>query len=75
MSLLHIGVALGLSAAAAFLVTGAAMQPIKPDVAAACTVGSQTVIAGPSCLSAADEQPVGNTSGIRLDAGRRAYGH
>lgn len=75
MSLLHIGVALGLSAAAAFLVTGAAMQPIESDVAVACTVGGQRLVAEPSCLSAADEQPVGNTSGIPLDAGGRVYGH
>jgi hypothetical protein len=31
MSLLHIGLALGLSAAAALLVTGAAMRPLQPD--------------------------------------------
>jgi hypothetical protein len=75
MSLLHIGVALGLSAAAAFLVTGATMRPIEPDVAAACTIGDRVVVAEPSCLSAAGEQPVGNTSGIPLDAGGRVYGH
>lgn len=74
MSLLHIGVALGLSAVAAFLVTGAAMQPIKPEVAASCTVGGHAVATEPSCLPAADGRPVGNMSGVRSGMDRRAYG-
>jgi hypothetical protein len=71
MSLLHIGVALCLSAAAAFLVTGAAMRTIEPDAAVICTIDDQMAGAALSCLSAGDTQPAGN---IGPDAGRKAYG-
>lgn len=71
MSLLHIGVALFLSAAAAFLVTGAAMRTIEPDAAMTCTIHDQMADAVPSCLSAGDAQPAGN---IGPEASRRAYG-
>jgi hypothetical protein len=74
MSLLHIGVALGLSAAAAFLVTGATMRPIKPDITAACTDGGPAAVAEASCLLADDVQPTVNTSHIRPDAGQRVRG-
>ena len=74
MSLIHIGVALCLSAAAAFLVTGAAMRTIEPDTAVTCTMGDHGAGAVPSCLSAGDAQPAGNVSDIRPEAGRRAYG-
>jgi|ThiBio_1000_plan_1041568.scaffolds.fasta_scaffold00174_33 hypothetical protein len=73
MSLLHIGVALCLSAAAAFLVTGAAMRTIEPDAAVTCTMGEHVAGVGPSCLSG-DTQPDGHASDIRPDAGRKAYG-
>jgi hypothetical protein len=74
MSLLHIGVALGLSAAAAFLVTGATMRPIKPDITAACTDGGPAAVAEASCLLADDVQPTVNTSPFRPDAGQRVRG-
>jgi hypothetical protein len=52
MSLLHIGVALCLSAAAAFLVTGATMRPIQPD----CVAGNHPVRGEPACLPVHDGQ-------------------
>ncbi|MBN9068335.1 MAG: hypothetical protein J0H60_18265 [Rhizobiales bacterium] len=73
MSLLHIGVALGLSAAAAFLVTGATMRPIQPD-AAACTVGGHAAAAETSCLPVGDIRPAVSMSNIQPDAGPGARG-
>jgi len=52
MSLLHIGVALCLSAAAAFLVTGATMRPIQPD----CVAGSYSVRDEPACQPVQDSE-------------------
>ncbi|MDN5928566.1 MAG: hypothetical protein L0I29_15975 [Hyphomicrobiales bacterium] len=75
MSLLHIGVALGLSAVAAFLVTGATMRSLEPDVAVACTDVGPAAIAEPLCQTTAKERPAGNMSNTRSDTGRSAYGH
>jgi hypothetical protein len=74
MSLLHIGVALCLSAAAAFLVTGAAMRTIEPDAAVTCTMGEHVASVGPSCLLPEDIRPTVDTSHIRPDAGQRVRG-
>jgi len=72
MSLLHIGVALGLSAAAAFLVTGVAVRPIVPD----CVAGSHSVRGKPACLPVYDGQdtavPGGSAHGF--DAGEQHPG-
>jgi hypothetical protein len=73
MSLLHIGVALCLSAAAAFLVTGAAMRTIGPEAAVTCTIGDHAAGAQPSCLSV-NTQPAGDAPDIRPERDQRAYG-
>lgn len=65
MSLVHMGVALGLSAGAALLVTGAAMRPIDPGMAASCATGAA------SCARADDVLTAGNAPGgssLRLDS-------
>jgi len=69
MSLIHIGVALGLSAGAALLVTGVAMRPIEPSMAASCVAGP----GGSACMPAADMLIAGGASGgssLRQDTDR-----
>jgi hypothetical protein len=69
MSLIHIGVALGLSAGAALLVTGAAMRPIEPDIAAECTASAD----GTACMTTGDIDVADGGQGgssLRLDSDR-----
>jgi len=65
MSLLHIGVALCLSAAAAFLVTGATMRPIQPD----CVAGSHALRDESACQSVHDSEDTAVPG--KQDPGRR----
>jgi hypothetical protein len=73
MSLLHIGVALCLSAAAAFLVTGATMRSIQPD----CMASSRPVHGEPGCLPADGGKdaaaPGSSVDAGKQNAGRRAF--
>lgn len=80
MSLIHIGVALGLSAGAALLVTGAAMRPIEPGIAAGCTAAAETAADGASsetaCMTTGDIRVAGNAPGgssLRLDTDQQDH--
>lgn len=72
MSLLHIGVALGLSAAAAFLVTGAAMRPIEQGAVFGCADAGRS-----ACEPAGSMRLAGGAtdgSSLRLDTDQRNHG-
>jgi hypothetical protein len=74
MSLIHIGVALGLSAGAALVVTGAAMRPIEPSMAAGCMTSADAAVGDPACLTTGDIRLAGGAEGgssLRLDTDRR----
>ena len=76
MSLIHMGVALGLSAGAALVVTGAAMRPIKPDLAAACVAGHGRAASGSVCMTTGTIERTGGApsgSSMKLDTDRRDH--
>jgi hypothetical protein len=76
MSLIHIGVALGLSAGAALVVTGAAMRPIEPSMAAGCTASADAAAGESVCMTTGDIRLAGGAQGgssLRLDTDRRDH--
>ena len=77
MSLIHIGVALGLSAAAALLVTDATMRPIEPVTAATCHAEGAAPASDIACLTTGDIRIADNLPGgssLRLDTDQRDVG-
>jgi hypothetical protein len=74
MSLVHMGVALGLSASAALVVTGAAMRPIKPDLVAYCMAVPGRAASSSVCMTTGTIERTGSGAGggsMRLDTDRR----
>jgi hypothetical protein len=73
MSFIHIGVALGLSAGAALVVTGAAMRPIEPGIAADCAASADGTAGEKVCMTTGDIDIAGGAQGgssLRLDSDR-----
>ncbi|MGN6464694.1 MAG: hypothetical protein ACTHLP_04325 [Rhizobiaceae bacterium] len=77
MSLIHIGVALGLSAGAALVVTGVAMRPIKTDGVAGCVAVPYRVASDSVCMTTGGIRFADNIEGgssLRLDTDQRDHG-
>ena len=73
MSFIHIGVALGLSAGAALVVTGAAMRPIEPGIAAGCMTSGGGAANETACMTTGNIDVAGGGQGgssLRLDSDR-----